>query len=386
MKIAYIYPALDIYGGADRIITQKANYLADRFGYDVYVITAHQCGKPLSFPLLPSVTHIDMAVDFHKQYGKPLIKRASIYLRLIREYKKKLSILFHKEKFDIVITTISRDIDFINDIKDGSIKLAEAHISKAHVRNLHLLQHKNFIYRTLGKIWTRKLEKNISKFERLIVLTNKDAESWKHITDALVIPNFIPIKIEEISSRKSKNIISVGRLYPQKGYDFLIEAWSLIHHKYPDWTINIYGEGEQEEYLASLIEKNNIGRSFKIHKPLKNIQEKYVESSFYVMSSRFEGLPLVLIEAMASGLPAVSFDCPEGPKDIINDGTDGFLVENANVGHFAEKMSQLIENEDMRIKMGEAAVKAMERFTSDLVMQNWSNLFESLMKKKQSSA
>lgn len=120
MRIAYIYPALTTTGGADRIIVNKANYFADKLDYDVFIITAHQNGKPSFFPLSKKVTHIDLGVNFNEQYRYSFIKRGFIYFKLLHSYKRKLSELLKSIKADFVITTISRDIDFIHSICDGS--------------------------------------------------------------------------------------------------------------------------------------------------------------------------------------------------------------------------------------------------------------------------
>lgn len=378
MKIAYLYPSLTTVGGADRIITEKANYLAEHFGYEVCIITAHQLGRPLFFPLSSQVTHIDLSVDFHQQYHHSLLIRGWIYFKLLRIYKHRLSKLLYALRPDLVITTISRDIDFLPQINDGSLKIAEAHVAKPFLRNLHLMQQRSWPYRLVGKIWSRRLEKAIGKFHGLVVLTEHDVADWEGIIRPVVIPNSLAFYPEKASVCENKSIISIGRLCEQKGYDLLLEAWKTVAAKHPDWKLQIYGEGEWEGMLKREIETYGLTESFILHKPVANIRERYVESSFYVLSSRFEGFGLVLIEAMACGLPCVAYDCPNGPADIIKDGEDGILVENGNVSSLSGRICYLIEHEAERKEMGKKARQNVRRYLPETVMGKWADYFESL--------
>ncbi|CUP95768.1 glycosyl transferase family protein [Bacteroides thetaiotaomicron] len=383
MKIIYLYPALDTVGGADRVITEKANYFADHCGYDVYIVTAHQNNAPIYFPLSAKVKHIDLAVDFNKQYGQPLWKRMFIYIKLLRQYKKKVRETLFSVRPDFTITTISRDIDFLHTINDGSIKIAEAHISKPFIRNLHRLAKKSMIYQIIGKIWTRKLDNAIKRMDALVVLTERDAEKWKKIKKATVIPNSLPFYPEASSTCETKKIISVGRLDEQKGYDMLIDAWETVHKQHPDWKIIIYGNGELHDILKYAIIQKHLEDSFILHEPVKDIMNQYLDSSIYVMSSRFEGFGMVLAEAMACGVPCISFDCPYGPSDIIKDYVDGLMVENGNVVQLAQKISELIEQEAIRKRMGQQAKLNIKRYSRENIMQKWCDLFEQLKKERQ---
>ena len=212
----------------------------------------------------------------------------------------------------------------------------------------------------------------------MVALTENDANAWNKFTKTVVIPNSTSIYPKNPSNCTNKKIISLGRLNEQKGYNQLINAWTLICNKYPEWSIHIFGNGELKKPLLAEINKNQISDSFFIHDPVTNIIEKYQESAFYVMSSRFEGFGIVLVEAMACGLPTISFDCPNGPSDIITDGEDGFLVENGNIKQLSKKISFLIENEGTRISMGKKARENVKRFLPNEVMKKWIDLFEYL--------
>jgi glycosyltransferase involved in cell wall biosynthesis len=381
MKIAYIYPALTTMGGADRVVTEKANYFAETCGYQVFIITAHQMGAPLSFPLSPKVQHIDLAVDFNQQYQYGFVKRGLVYLKLIKLYKQKLATLLPMLKLDIVLTTISRDVDFLTSIRDGSYKFAEAHVSKKYIRNNHLLQQRGGLYALIGKIWAWRLEKAIKQFTGLVVLTHNDALKWESIVKATIIPNAYPFYPAETSNCTSKKVISVGRLEEQKGYDKLVDVWALVHAKHPDWTLTVYGEGSLQPMLTQKITEKHLTHSFIIEKPVRNIIDKYTESSIYVMSSTFEGFGMVLVEAMTCGVPVVSFNCPDGPSEIINVGEDGFLIAPGDIQAMAEKIIYLIENEYARQTMGSNARKNIQRYSPEVVMQQWVQLFEKHVRK-----
>ena len=378
MKIAYIYTALVTVGGADRVVTEKANDLADKRGHEVYIITDSQNNRQPIFPLSDKVKHIDLNINFDKQYHHGLVIRAYYYFSLMRLYKKRLGKLLDEIKADIVITTLGRDLDFLTKLNDGSKKVGESHIAKQYTRNFHLMEARGFPYKQIAQYWRRKQEKAVKKLDAFVVLTQYDAESWKEIKVANIIPNSLPFYTAESSSLDKKQIITVGRLSEQKGFDLLVSAWSYITKKHPDWEIHLYGEGELENELKKSITQNGIEDSFIIHKPVKNIKEKYLESSIYVMSSRFEGFGMVLIEAMACGVPCISFDCPHGPSYIIKDGEDGILVENGNVERLAEAISTLITDTDKRVAMGKAAKQNVLRYSQENIMKQWESLFYKL--------
>lgn len=378
MKIVYIYTALTSFGGVDRVLTLKANYLTDKLGHDVYIITDSQAGRPPVFPLSSKVHHIDLKTDFDEQYHYGIIKRYFCYRRLMKQYRQRLERTLYEIKPDIVSTTCGRDLDFLTDIKDGSKKVGESHIAKQYCRNFHLMEARGGIYKIVAKYWRKKQEKAISRLDEFVVLTEHDAQSWKTIRKARIIPNPLTFFSAPKSMCTSKNIISVGRLNEQKGFERLIEAWTKIADKHQDWTVNIYGNGEEEQWLKQKINDKNIQNSFFINTPTDKILEKYCDSSLYVMSSRFEGLPMVLLEAMSCGLPCISFNCPHGPAEIIENGVNGILVENGNIEKLAEAIEELIVNDEKRIAMGRNAHQSVQKYSPDNIMSIWMELFNKL--------
>lgn len=378
MKIAYIYTALTSLGGVDRILTIKANYFADRLGYDVYIITDSQAGKAPVFPLSPKVHHIDLETDFDEQYHYGIIKRYFCYRRLMKQYRQLLEKTLYEIKPDIVLTTCGRDLDFLTEIKDGSIKVGESHTVKQSCRNFHIMEARGGLYKYVARYWRYKQEKAIKRLDSFVVLTKHDAESWSKVRNAEIIPNPVSIDNTQITTGKNKKIISVGRLSVEKGFDMLVDAWGIVTDKHQDWELNIYGEGTLKETLERQIKDNNLGDSLHLCGPTKTVMEKYAESSIYVLSSRFEGFGLVLVEAMSCGVPCVSFNCPHGPAEIIEDGVNGILVENGNVVALANAIEDLIVNENKRIEMGKKAHEMVQKYSQDNVMEMWVELFNKL--------
>ena len=168
----------------------------------------------------------------------------------------------------------------------------------------------------------------------------------------------------------------VGRYNDAKGYDYLIPAWEIVHQRYPDWILNIYGSGELRGQVAEWIHEKHLESSIMMHDPVDNIMEKYLDSSICVLSSRYEGFSLVILEAMACGVPVVSFDCPYGPRNIIKNGEDGLLIDYLNVNALAEGLCKLIGNDGLRMQLGTNARKNVLRFSKDSIMEQWDNLFK----------
>jgi glycosyltransferase involved in cell wall biosynthesis len=159
----------------------------------------------------------------------------------------------------------------------------------------------------------------------------------------------------------------------------LIPAWELVHHKHPDWILDVYGSGELHDQVVLWIKERNLQDTIIMHEPVDNIMEKYLESSICVLCSRYEGFSLVILEGMACGVPFVSFDCPHGPRNIIRNGDDGLLVEYQNPQALADGICLLIEDEGLRRRLGAKAIENIKRFSKESVMKQWKELFNSLI-------
>jgi len=380
-KIVYCLPSLYISGGMERVLTIKANYFADVLGYDIYIILTDGENKPPFYKLSPLIKIINLNINFEELWNKPLLKRIFIYYRKQQIYKQKLKKALFSIRPDITVSMLRREINFINGISDGSIKIGELHVNRENFRNLNEENINNPINILISKIWMKQLVFNLNKLSTFVVLCNEEEKKWPELKNIVVINNPLPFYPEESSDCLSHKVIAVGRLTYQKGFDLLIKAWKSVSDKFPDWKLYIYGNGETEEYDL-LIKELRIENSCIIKKSVNNIIEKYCESSIFVLSSRYEGFGMVLIEAMACGIPAVTFTCPSGPSEIIEDGVDGLHVKNGDVNDLSQNICMLIEDKKCRISMGKLAKTNAKRFKIDVISNQWITLFDKITKKK----
>lgn len=187
--------------------------------------------------------------------------------------------------------------------------------------------------------------------------------------------------ITEKAKLEAHRVISVGRYEYPKGYDRLINAWALIAKQTSDWTLHIFGEGSLRPVLTKLIKDLHLENSIFLDGATHDIGKELLNSSIVVFTSNYEGFPMAIIEAESAGLPIVSFDTPCGPKDIIRDGEDGFLVPNGDIESLGKRLLSLIQNDELRKEMGGKAFENSKRFTPEAIMPQWISLFESILEK-----
>jgi glycosyltransferase involved in cell wall biosynthesis len=380
LRIAYCIPSLYYPSGMERALTLKANYFAEHFGYDIHIILTDGKGKEPYYPLHPSITLHQLSINYDEMYGHSLLKRISGYSKKQRLYKKRLNECLCEIRPDITVSLLRREINFICEMKDGSVKLGEIHFNKSNYRAFNDNRLPGFVQRMVKQHWMRQLIRQLRKVRYFVVLSNEDAAQWTELGNVKVIHNPLPFLPDQQSDGTQKQVIAVGRYMPQKGFDRLVSAWRIVSRKHPDWTLSIYGDGMREQ-LQRQVDEEGVASSCLLKHTVQNIVDKYCESSIFVLSSRYEGFGMVIIEAMACGVPPVSFTCPCGPRDIIADGRDGLLVENGDIEGLAEKICYLIEHEDLRRKMGRQARMDVERFRIEHIAEQWKELFEEALEK-----
>lgn len=377
LKIVYCTPALYVAGGVERVLTLKANYFVEYLDYDITIILTEGKDKPLFYPLSDKIKVINLDINFEQLWTCSFAKKAFVYLKKQRIFKKKLTNELMRIRPDITISLLRREINFINEIKDGSKKIGELHVNRANYRNFEAGD-SNAIKNMFAKYWMRNLVSHLKRLDRFVVLTEEDKATWAELDNVEVIPDPLAFDIDKVSPLTNKRVIAVGRYVYQKGFDLLLQAWAKVEKQQNDWELAIYGMGDRTPY-EQIIEKQHIDRNrCHLNGPTDDIKQEYLNSSLFVFSSRFEGFGMVLIEAMACGLPVISFDCPCGPKDIVSHQVDGFLVENGNVEKLAEQMIYLIQNNERRKTLSENAVKNVKRFRIEQIAQQWKSLFEGL--------
>lgn len=376
-KIVYCTPALYMAGGVERVLTLKANYFADHYGYDITIILTEGMDKPLFYPLSDKVKVINLGIDFEELWTCSFIKKVIVYLKKQYVFKKLLKQELLRIRPDITISLLRREINFLTSINDGSKKIGELHVNRANYRNFEQGE-TNMLKTLFAKFWMRNLVSNLKQLDKFVVLTEEDYHNWSELDNVVVIPDPLTFSSSTYSPLTEKRVIAVGRYVYQKGFDLLLKAWAIVEKATSDWMLTIIGQGERMQYDA-LIDELNIDRSrCKLFGPTERIQEEYMSSSFLVMSSRFEGFGMVLVEAMACGLPVISFDCPCGPKDIVQNHIDGILVEKGNIEKLAEAIIWMIQHPEKCKVMATKAVDNVQRFKIGQIAEQWKSLFESL--------
>ena len=382
MKLVYVYPQFTEPAGTERVLIDKMNYLSAREEYEVFLLTNQQGNHPVVFPLSNRITHVDLDVRFWELYKFNLFSRIFKRKKYHKLYSERFYSFVAEIKTDIVIasTFYSYILDVVANCPLPFSRILESHIDKRYLFSSDMLNRKS-LFNWFSLFYDRsKLNRVVSKYDVLISLNGQDSIDWTKYIRTKRILNIVHLNPTGIiSNQQSKRVIFVGRYVEQKGISDLYEIWKLVFSKHHDWHIDLYGSGEIEDVLSS--DEDFETHNFHIHQPQSDIFRCYLDSSILLHTSIFEPFGLVMPEAMSCGLPVVAFDCPSGPSEIITDGVDGFLIKNRDINHFAEKVCLLIESRDLRIKMGQAAIKSSYRFSEDRIMPEWEALFNDLLSK-----
>lgn len=376
MKLMFCIKQLDNVGGMERVLIDRVNYLIKDKKFQILIVITDGLNKKSFFKLNDQIKIENLYVNYNQNKRKNIIFRVIDFLVKQKLHKRKLEKLIFEYKPDVIISFGNEDKYLIADINYPCKKILEHHFEK----NFLLRKGEKGLHKLKNLYLTKKEEKLLEKYDEFLVLTEEDKKQWNN-KKVKVIYNPISFYPEKEAELENNKIISVGRLEYQKGYDILIDIWSKISKKYPNWILEIYGEGKERENLQNKINKLGLEKSFLLKGATKDIQNKYLESSIYIMTSRFEGMPMVLLEAQACGLPIVSFDCPCGPKDIVRDGEDGFICKINNIDEMLEKLVILIENKEKRKKFGINARNNVKRFSQNRIMKRWLELFNNIITK-----
>ena len=375
-KIVFCTPAIYSAGGVERVVTVKASYFAEYLGYEVTIIVTEGKDRSSFFPVSDKVNVINFELGFEDLWKASFLKKIYLFFNKQYKFRKLLVSELMRIRPDFTISTLRREINFLCSINDGSIKIGELHVNRANYRSM---TGANPIKRLFSHFWTKSLIGHLMKLERMVVLTDNALNDWSELNNVIRIPDPIPFKAEFACSLSAKRVVSIGRYDFDKGNDLLLKVWSKVELKMKDWGLDVYGNGNREPY-QELIEKLGIDQSrCRLHGPVSDVKAEYLNSSIFVLPSRYEGFGLVLIEAMACGVPVVSFDCENGPRSIITDGEDGFLIPTFDIDAFAEKIILLMQDENLRRLMGEKAQKSAAKYDIDSIGLQWKQLFDELM-------
>lgn len=370
MKIVYNILGTYNSGGMERVLANKANYLAE-LGYDIIIITTDQQGRPPYFQLDSRIKNINLGINYTDNNNKGLLQKLLSYPQKQKKHKKKLQNILLELKADIVISMFDNDASFMYKIKDGSKKILEIHFS----RFKRLQYGRKGVWKIINRLRSNADLKVAQQYDRFVVLTHEDKSYWENLTNIEVIPNANSFVSSKQADLESKRVIAVGRYDYQKGFDELINIWKGVYEKHPDWSLDIFGHGPLKDELQSLIDQLGLTKTIHLCAPVKNIEQEYLNSSILVMTSRYEGLPMTLLEAQVCGLPLVAYACKCGPRDIIKDGINGYLIEENNQEEMVEKLINLVNDAELRKQMGNTSYEFSKNYTNNKIMQQWIALF-----------
>ena len=377
-KIVYCTPALYSAGGTERVVSIKANYFSDVLGYDVTVIVTEGKNGNSFFPLSDNVKVINLGINFEELWNISFMRKILLYLQKQRKYRSLLTMELMKIRPDITITTLRREINFINSINDGSKKIGEQHLSRTNYRKIDT-RFTKYYEMLFFRWWKDRVVSNLIKLDKLIVLTNDAVAEWPELTNIRMIPDPLPMTVNSVSSLTAKRVITVGRYSYEKGYDILLRIWSVVEKECKDWQLDVFAMGDPTPYVKMMDDLSIDKKRCHLHSSVVDVEEEYLKSSILVQPSRTEGFGLVLVEAMACGLPVISFDCENGPRSIISHGEDGFLIPPFDIDLFSDSLVRLMNNNDLRKAMGLKGQLKSQRYQIDSVGKQWKLLFDELM-------
>ena len=376
MKIIYCMASVHSPGGMERVLLNKVRYLWEQGGNELIIVTTDQGERPPFYTFPSGVKLVDLDINYTDDLNLPALQRIPSFLKRRRLHRKRLTAFLMAEKADIVVSLYPSESSFIPFIRDGSKKVLELHYNKF----FRLQYARSGLLGLIDRFRTWEDERIVRRFDRFVVLTQEDAGYWGALPNLQVIPNAALPVPETRWSTYSRRVIAVGRLDYQKGFDRLVKAWALLPSDLrASWQLEIFGQGEWEVRLQELIRKKGVKESARVNPPTKEIFREYAASSFLVMSSHYEGFPMVLLEAMACGLPGVCFTFPCGPKDVIEDGKNGLLVPEGDIPALAGAMERLMRDQALRERMSTAAREIIRTYSEEKVMQQWIQCFNSLL-------
>lgn len=349
MKICFIVNSLQSRSGVERVVILLANSFVQ---------------KNLEVTLINRDTEFEQAAFSLKN----TVKVISLYGNLLNFFSK-LNKHFSQNKYDIIlIHNMGKLTPFCSFLTTTIPKIS--------------LEHVSFNSRPS---WVRIFSRlTYIKINQVITINHNDKLLFKNIGNNKVTVIYNPSPFGVVDKRSdlslySKKIIAVGRLNYQKNFHHLIEAWALLKNKAEDYVLEIYGDGEDKISLNQLINDYKIKNAV-ILSNTADIRSVYEQSSFLVMSSRYEGLPMVLIEALSFGLPIISYNCPHGPSEIIEHKINGLLVENQCIKKLSAAIQQMIDDNSLQKKLSEGALITAKNYDINTITQQWIELFDKVKK------
>ena len=385
MKVLFYIPSLALRGGMENVTILKANALSEIEGVEVAIAFADDLDyrKTIIRPLAPKVKAVDLKAPFRDSESVSTLG----YLKKLNRLRKALQSFIDTWHPDIVVSTGLMDryvFPFLRQTSPKYVKVLEYHFAS----NYKLIEAKA----TTGKIgFLRRLQhwfdwKVLSKaYDFNALLTGQDLEENAPAGDDrfgyVHNPSTIAVSESMPESDREKIVLAAGRLTTQKGFESLLRIWKRIKDK-DSWRLRIVGDGELRDKLRALVSELGLEDSVELPGFIADVRAEMVKASIFVATSRWEGLPLVQVEALAAGCPAVSFRTPYGPADILDGTGAGILVGNGDESAFARELERLMMSPETRAEMGAKALERARDFLPDKIIGRWMNEYRRLIDKK----
>lgn len=356
MKLLYITNGINGSGGLERVLSVKASLLAEEFGYDITILSLNN-------------GHLHLFYGFSSKIRMRSTAVGGSALTYFTAYRKGLQEAVNDIRPDIIsVCDDGLKGFFVPDFIETSAKIIyERHASIALNTGASLK----------GRVTAALMRRQVSKFARFIVLTPGNIKEWNQ-PNVIAIPNPLSFISSVENPLDQKRVIAVGSHSRNKGYDLLLTIWKNIESDFPGWRLEIFGRPDPQKTYTRMSEALKL-KKLTFHAPVPTIQQEYENSSILVLPSRSEGFGMVLIEAMACGVPCVAFNCPSGPGDIVSDGEDGYLIPALDTENFEKKLRRLMHDDGLRQSMGKTARKNSERYGAREIVQQWDQLFKSIL-------
>ena len=363
MKLLYITNGITGSGGLERVLSVKASLLVDLYDYEIAIVSLNEENLRPFYSFNKKIKFYDIAVP-HGFY-RNLKSYISGLRKVVRDFQPDIiSVCDDGLKGFFLPKILGTEVPIIY----------ERHVSK----EIEMRDNFSFWKKQLIKAKWGIMEKLARDFSRFVILTKGNSREWPSLKNIKIIPNPLPFYPESSSSLNNKKVLIVGKQSHQKGQDLLIQAWKIVMEKHPDWVLEIVGKVDESMGLKQQVSKLNLTGQVHFFEPEKNIEQRYLNTSIYVMSSRYEGFGMVLIEAMVFGVPCISFNCNYGPADIIDHDKNGLLISNGDVNSLASAIIELIENPQKRKALGLQAKMDAQKYLPEKIVKQWDELFQSL--------
>lgn len=358
MHIVFIVNSIYESGGLERVIAERTKLLINHLDYRISIVSLELEKKDKFYNFHPKVNFLEIKDTVNLNW-----------------FKKRIKIIGCLKSIEPDIITVCDDglkglffpilYGFFNNV------IYERHASKK------IFLKKNTIINVLKyRLFSLLADFGSLMYKKVVVLTESNEKEWLFANTA-VIPNFISNFPENKSNLKAKRVMAVGGHSYSKGFDRLLVIWKEVIANYPDWELHIFGRIKNQNIL-NLCKSLNLEKSVFFHLPTKNIMKEYLESSIYAMTSRSEGFGMVLIEAMSCGVPCISYDCPSGPREIIEHNVDGYLIKDGDIKSYTRHLSKLISNYELRKVLGDKSRENVQKYRQDIVLGHWINLYKQI--------